>query len=227
MAKLVLSSGGTVIQQYFVDKERISIGRDTQNQVVIDDPAVSREHATITTIGNDQILEDLKSSNGTVVNGARIARHILQHGDVVELGPYTLRYLNPKLSADISLERTMLIEPLEGSGQTKESGMAPESLSGTGTRAANVNLPKGSVKILYGPNAHKVMKLNRVVATFGKEGEQLAVITRRPMGYFITHVVGARFPRVNNATIGKEPRALKSNDVIEVAGETLEFLLDQ
>src|SRR5436190_3143165 len=121
MAKLVLSSGGTVLKQYFIDKETITIGRDPQSQVIIDDPAVSREHATVVTIGNDQILEDLKSSNGTVVNGGRISRHILQHGDVIELGPYTLRYLNPKLSADVSLERTMLIEPLEGGQAQKES----------------------------------------------------------------------------------------------------------
>jgi len=65
-----------------------------------------------------------------------------------------------------------------------------------------------------------------VVATFGKSGKQLAVVTRRPHGYFVTHVEGRRYPRVNQQMIGGEARLLRAGDVIEVADEQLTFLLD-
>ncbi|HVK55968.1 MAG TPA: FHA domain-containing protein [Burkholderiales bacterium] len=225
MAKLVLSSNGAVLHQYFIDKERLVIGRGEHNEVVVEDPAVSREHASITTVSNDQIIEDLQSSNGTFVNGARITRQILHHGDVIDVGPFNLRYLNPKQAGDINLEHTMLIEALPGGGSQQKSKIAPEEIGAT-ARAVKTRFPKGSVKVLFGPRAPNIIELNRVVAAFGRAGEQLAVITRRPMGYFITHVDGP-FPRVNRELIGKGPRALAPHDVIEVGGDTLEFLLDQ
>jgi pSer/pThr/pTyr-binding forkhead associated (FHA) protein len=230
MAKLVLSSGGTVLHQYFIDKDRLTIGRDEHNQIVIDDPAISREHASITTVGNDQILEDLQSSNGTLVNGTRISRQILHHGDVIEFGPFNLRYLNPKLAAEINLEHTMLIGALQppdnGAGAPSKPKISSEGISPTSTRAVKTRFPKGRVKVIFGPRAPNIIELDRVIATFGKPGEQLAVITRRPMGFFITHVEGSVYPKVNKQAIGKEPRALLNNDVIEVGGDTLEFLLD-
>ena len=79
---------------------------------------------------------------------------------------------------------------------------------------------------MAGSRAGSVIELDRVVATFGKSGNQLAVVTRRPHGYFITHVEGRRFPRVNRRSVGKEARMLHNGDVIEVADEKLEFLLD-
>lgn len=96
MAKLTLSSGGTLLNQYFIDKERLTVGRGSECDITIDDPMVSRVHAGIITVGNDQIVEDLQSVNGTVVNGVRVSRQILKHGDVIEFGAFFLRYLNPK-----------------------------------------------------------------------------------------------------------------------------------
>jgi len=228
MAKLVLSLEGAVLQQCFIEKERLTIGRDAHNKVVIDDPIVSREHAAITTVGNDQILEDLQSSNGTVVNGGRITRHILHHGDVIEFGNYHLRYLNPKLSGDINLERTMLIEslPRDLKAPPQSAGLTPTEVAATAARTVKVRFPKGSIKALFGPRAPSTVELNRVITTFGKQGESFAVITRRPMGYFITHVDGAKQALVNKQPIGKSPHPLNPNDVIEVAGDTFEFQLD-
>ena len=96
MTKLVLSSGGTVLHQQFIDQARITIGRGAYNHIVISDAAMSREHAAIVTVGDDRIVEDLDSSNGTFVNGSRISRRILQHRDVIEFGAFNLCYLNTK-----------------------------------------------------------------------------------------------------------------------------------
>lgn len=225
MAKLVLSLNGTVLNQYFIDKARISIGRDACNDVVIDDPRLSREHASIVTVGEDQIVEDLQSSNGTLVNGSPLVRQILQHRDVIELGAHHLRYLSSRVAGDADLERTMLIAALPRSAVPADS--AP-LIDVPAVRAAKSWFPEGSIKVLAGSGQHAVgesVRLDRVVATFGIPGEQLVVITRRPAGYFLTHVEGARHPRVNQQSIGTAAYALHDGDVIEAAGYQLEFRL--
>ena len=79
MAKLILSLDGSVIKEVPLDKERLTIGRRPHNDLQIDNLAVSGEHALIVTILNDSFLEDLGSTNGTLVNGVPIKKHILQH----------------------------------------------------------------------------------------------------------------------------------------------------
>jgi pSer/pThr/pTyr-binding forkhead associated (FHA) protein len=222
MAKLVLSSGGSILFQCFLDQERLNVGRAAHNQIVIDDAAVSEEHAVIVPVGNDHILEDLQTVNGTLVNGTRVARRILQHGDVMQFGAFYLRYLNPRASSERDLERTMLIAGLEGLVED-----TPPEFFAPSARRARTHFPKGRVRVIAGSRTGSTLELDRVVATFGVPGDQLAVITRRPHGYFITHVEGRRYPRVNNETLGKEEaRPLQGGDVIELADEKLEFLLD-
>lgn len=224
MAKLILSVGGTAVHQCFVDQLRVTIGRDTGNQIVIDDPAVSRVHAAILQVGNDHIVEDLDSAAGTHVNGARVPRRILQHGDVMDFGRHTLRYLNPK-SEESELDRTMLIRALPKIPDKAQqpSPERPDDATINTARATKVNLPSGRVNMLAGARSGTQIELDRVVATFGTTGGELAVITRRPQGYFITHVEGERHPRVNGEELDGEPHALRTGDVIEVAHEKFEF----
>lgn len=227
MAKLVLSSGGSIVFQCFVDTEPLNVGRAAHNHVVIDDVAVSEEHAIIVPVGNDHILEDLQGTDGTVVNGTPVARRILQHGDVMQFGAFYLRYLNPRASAERDLERTMLIAGLQEQATDARHEWLPEAVVGTrAARPARIHFPTARVRVLAGTRAGDTIELDRVVAIFGRPGEQLAVITRRPHGYFITHVEGRRYPRVNGATLGKEARVLRHGDVINVADEKLVFELD-
>ncbi len=227
MAKLVLSKGGSVLYQCFLDKDRVSVGRDAHNQVVVDDPAVAGEHAEIVSIGNDHILE-VRTASGTFVNGRRVDRHILQHGDVVELGSFYLRYLNPRVASAIDLERTMLIDGLYGAADEagKESRPPAAVARVPSARPGKIRFPKGRIKVLAGKRAGSIVELDRVVATLGKRGDRLAVLTRRPHGYFITHVEGRRYPRVNGQSVGKEARMLQNGDIIEFADEKLQFLME-
>jgi len=229
MAKLVLSRGGSIVHQCLLDKERVHVGKRPHNQVVIDDPGVNDEHAVIIPVGNDHILENLESASGTFVNGSRVVRHILQHGDVMQFGAFSLRYLNPRASADRDLERTMLIAGLREriDAAQRESGRLAEAVRVPAARLPRIHFPKGTMNVIAGRRAGDTITLDRVVATFGRPGNALAVVTRRPHGYFITHVEGRRYPRVNRRPIGKEARLLRHGDVIEVADEQLEFLLDQ
>lgn len=227
MAKLVLSLNGSVLNQVFIDKPCLNIGRDAGNDIVIADPLLSRVHARILSVGEDHIVEDLQSSNGTLVNGSALGRKILHHRDVIGLGSHSLCYLNTRLAGEVDLERTMLIQALPLGGEPAEAG-AVDAVPAI--RAARAWLPVGSVKVLAGgTGAHAVgdsVRLDRVVTTFGTPGEQLVVIGRRPQGYFLTHVEGARLPRVNRRAISTEPHALHDGDQIEAAGYHLEFRLE-
>lgn len=95
MAKLQFSLDGNALGEYELNKERTTIGRRPVNDIHIDNLAVSGEHAAITTIGNDSFLEDLNSTNGTLVNNKLIKKHVLHHNDVIEFGKYQLLYINP------------------------------------------------------------------------------------------------------------------------------------
>ncbi|HET9763487.1 MAG TPA: FHA domain-containing protein [Casimicrobiaceae bacterium] len=220
MAKIVLSIGGAIVQQRFVDKETIAIGGHADNGLVIDDPAVEPKHAAILCVGNDHILEDLGSSAGTLVNGTRVTRHILQHGDVVQLGSFYLRYVNPR-AADADFERTMLISGMPGLGDA-----AGPAAAKTPAARSRVRFPSGRARMTAGPRAGQTVALDRVIAVFGSSGRGRAVVTRRPHGYSVTHVEGRRHPRVNGAPIGTRPRALAHGDRVEAGDEAFDFMLD-
>lgn len=227
MAKLILSLNGTVINQYFIDKPCITIGREPGNDIVIEDPVLSRQHARILTVGNDQIVEDLQSSNGTKLNGRPLTRQILQHSDVIELGNHHLRYMNTRVAAEVDLERTMIIKGLAQMAEMAAQA-APVAVAPT-ARPTKIKLPEGKVTILASQGGHasgEKLCLDRVVATFGTPGEQLLVIARRPQGYVLTHVEGPQFPKVNRQSIGSAPHLLRDGDQIEMAGWHLEFHLE-
>jgi predicted component of type VI protein secretion system len=231
MAKLVLSLDGDVLGYHFLEKGRFGIGRKAHNEMQIDDSSVSKEHAAILTVGNDQILEDLGSTNGTLVNGVVIKKHILQNNDVIEIGRYQLRYINQKAQAGMDFDRTMMMMPMpnlrrskdHGDSETKTAEQVDTAVSVA--RAANASFPLGGVKGLEGTHAGQTLELSRPLATFGKSGIQVAVINRRPHGYTITHVEGKKRPLVNMRPIDEESHALQEGDEIEVGGERLEFFL--
>ena len=94
MAKLILSMDGLVLKEIPLSKERTTSGRKAHNDIQIDNLAVSGEHAVIVTILNDSFMEDLGSTNGTLVNGNPVKKHILQSNDVIEIGKYKLKYVS-------------------------------------------------------------------------------------------------------------------------------------
>lgn len=264
MAKLILSMDGLVLKEIPLTKERTTIGRKPHNDIQIDNLAVSGEHAVIVTILNDSFLEDLGSTNGTVVNGNAIKKHFLQNNDVVELGKYKLKFVGeaaPAAGAEkADFEKTMVLRPSAmkaAADQARTMAAAPgggvqtaavaaraaaAQQAATNATAAGVAdkdarsvppaaaqpraaQPLGAIQLLSGGNAGKELELTKPLTTLGKPGLQVAVLTRRPQGYFITHVEGAARPTVNGQQIGPAPTALKDHDVIELAGVKMEFFL--
>ena len=111
MARLILSLDNQVLAEYNMTKERYTVGRLPDNDVRIDNPAVSGHHSLIINILNDSFLEDLNSTNGTYVNGKLIKKHALQHGDVLTIGHHQLRFSDEQINepAQDEFEKTMVI----------------------------------------------------------------------------------------------------------------------
>jgi pSer/pThr/pTyr-binding forkhead associated (FHA) protein len=111
MARLILSLDSQVLAEYNMSKERYTVGRLPDNDVRIDNPAVSGHHSLIINILNDSFLEDLNSTNGTYVNGKLIKKHALQHGDVITIGHHQLRFADQQTNdaEQDEFEKTMVI----------------------------------------------------------------------------------------------------------------------
>lgn len=287
-AKLILSMDGSVIKEYTLNKERTTIGRKPHNDIVIDNLAVSGEHAVILTMQNDSFLEDLDSTNGVMVNGVQIKKHFLQNNDVIEIGKYKLKYMGRQQSQmqaeEADFEKTMV---LRGPAKAQKPGVSPTALSYENTgrfeaasgktgkfeiaggktgkfeianektgkfeianektgkfETTNLQMeisrpltsqggqpvpgaPLAAVQILSGPNIGKELELVKNLTTLGKPGVQVAVLTRRPHGYFITHVEGANYPVLNGKVLDEHPHQLNDHDIIELAGIKMEFYIKE
>ena len=253
-AKLILSMNGAVLREYPLNKERMTIGRKAHNDIVIDNLAVSGEHAAVVTIMHDSFLEDLDSTNGLEVNGVPTKKHFLQNNDVIEIGKHKLKYINDQITQTTSadFERTMVMRGPVGQPPAAKAGTmktqakpdhagvgeqdeitgkfdAPASAAKPAAPAATKPAAQGEsakiavVQILTGPNAGKELELVKNLTTLGKPGLQVAVLTRRPQGFFITHVEGAKFPLVNGEALTNQAYQLNDHDVIELAGIKMEF----
>lgn len=242
MGKLILSLDGSVIREIPLNKERITIGRKPHNDIQIENLAVSGEHACIVTLLNDSFLEDLGSTNGTLVNGNPVKKHILQNNDMVEIGKYKLKFIAeavapqaPEPAAVEDFEKTMILRaPVAEKAAAVAVSPPPMrrgDTDGDGVVTAPTPQPTApavaAIQILNGPSAGREMVFTKNLTTLGKAGVQVAVIARRPHGYFITHVEGARFPVVNGKTLDAQAHPLQDHDVIELAGVKMEFFFKQ
>lgn len=234
MAKLVLSLNGAIQGEYELNQERLTIGRKPDNDIQIDNLAVSGKHALIITILDDSFLEDLGSTNGTYVNGKLVKKHALKDGDVIAIGKHELKYVNENATVDDDeFEKTMIIKPGSASAAVaaaqaaEKAGAAAAPAAVDKPGAAPAGMPLGRLTVLNGPIAGKELELTKALVTLGKPGTQVAVISRRPQGYFLTHIEsdgdGKRYPVVNGEAIGPKAYQLKNSDLIELAGIKMEF----
>ena len=238
MARLVLSLDGQVMAEYNMNKERYTVGRLPDNDIRIDNAAVSGHHSLIINILNDSFLEDLNSTNGTYVNGKLIKKHALQHGDVVTVGHHQLRFVEDDEAQD-EFEKTMVIQPssrpvekVRAASEVAEK--ASPALSATAkSRALNdtsaAALKKAKLQVLSGAFAGRELELSKALTTLGRPGVQVAAITRRAEGYFIVHVDSGKdndFPLLNGNAIGANATRLADNDVIQLAGVKMGFFVN-
>jgi hypothetical protein len=216
---------GLVLKEIPLNKERLTIGRRPLNDIQIDNLAISGEHAAIVTILNDSFLEDLNSTNGTLVNGQPIQKHVLKNNDVIELGKYKLKFMAEEpvsFTDNAPVFRAAGVptypEPERTFADTQIMVQRPQA-------APAPTPPKATIRLLNGPNAGKVVELEKSLTTLGKPGVQVAVISRRPDGVYVTHVEGAKFPTVNGTAIDGDAFLLEDKDVVEIAGVRMELVI--
>jgi len=219
MPRLILSMDGLVLKEMALEKERTTIGRKPHNDIQIDNLAISGEHAAIVTILNDAFLEDMNSTNGTYVNGQPVKKHVLQDKDVIELGKYRLKFLADGATPQSEQDEAMTFS--QGAAQAEGRPAAPEPATAPPSPAPAAAI--GMIQILSGTHAGRTLELSKSLTTLGKPGSQVAVITRRPHGYFITHVEGTVFPVVNGRALDAQAYRLNDHDIIEIAGVKMEF----
>lgn len=207
MAKLIVSIDGVVIREVELTKERTSIGRRPYNDVVIDNLAVSGEHAALVRSEGVFFAEDLNSTNGSYLNSKTLKRERLSNGDIIEIGKYKIKFVGDEPAANY--DATMVMRP---------GAAAPV--------AAPAPTGNALIRVTSGSAAGRDVALTKVVTTIGKPGIAVAAITKRISGYVVAHVDGAGQTLLNGKAIGNEPELLKSGDTLELAGTAMQFHIE-
>ena len=213
MPRMIVSIDSVVIKEVELTKERTTLGRRPYNDIVIDNLAISGEHAVIHMSGSEVEIEDLGSTNGTYVNAKSVKRQELRNGDIVEVGKYKIRFLHD--AEGENFEKTMVFKP----GMVPPL-VAPRAPAAVPAAAASLS---ALIRVMSGAAAGREVALLKVVTTIGKPGVAVASITRRHQGYVLAHVEGPDMPLVNGTPIGEAPIPLKNGDRIALAGTEMQF----
>jgi len=211
MPKLTVSIDGVVIKEIELTQERTTLGRRPYNDIVIDNLAVSGEHAVFVMRNGQVTIDDLHSTNGTYVNGRAIRSEVLHDNDQLDIGRYKIRFFQPAVA-----EAPAATAPAEPTSTAWPSQEVP----------AHPQPPAARIRVLSGPAAGREAPLVKVVTTLGKPGVAVAAITQRANGYTIATVDGTISPKVNGQPLGDEPLTLRHDDVIELADTQVRFLQD-
>jgi len=215
-SKLVVTLDGAVINEFVIDKDTISIGRKLNNDIQLNELTVSGNHSVIQCTDEEAYIKDLASTNGTLLNGVRITKSTLTHGDIIQIGNYQFAY---HASQDV-YEPTMFIK-----AEFEESKNDIENINPIET----TNMPIAGVRVLTGPLKTKVLELRKPFNTIGFDGEKFAIIARNPDGYTISALSDKKYkqktniPKINGTSIGKDFKKLKDHDVIELLDTQIEF----
>ena len=203
MPQLIASVQDVEVKHVFLHKDRTTLGRKPDNDIVLDTMVVSGHHCAFDLVGlADVYVEDLGSTNGTFVNARVVKQRTRLHdGDLVAIGPYRIRYLQAS-------------EEPSAFGSTQQLALEPAPLS-------------ASFAVVSGSSAGLEMPVVKAVTTFGKPGVCIVSVAQRRGGYFVTHLGGETAPLLNGGAIGTEAVRLADQDVLDVAGTRMRFQLGE
>jgi pSer/pThr/pTyr-binding forkhead associated (FHA) protein len=221
-SKLIITLDGEVVKEYVINKEAITIGRKRENDIQLNDLTVSGRHALITVQNDTPIVEDLGSTNGTLLNGSHINKATLQHGNVVQIGHHLFTYMNdekekyePTMSVRAEHDNTQIVLP--------EWDMGSKAVKVRGQ-------PLGALRKKDDPIGTNGIEMNKRYSSLGYQGRRLAQITRESNGYSIIGVSNGNnrratdVPLINGDKLDSTmPRKLKEQDIISIAGVEMEF----
>jgi pSer/pThr/pTyr-binding forkhead associated (FHA) protein len=228
MSKLIMKFNDAVMREVPLQHTKVTVGRKSDNDIVVDNPAVSGHHAQVTHVQSVFFIEDLGSTNGTYVNEKRIERRQLAHGDRILIGKHVFIYEDdhpperPRPSG-IESDKTIILDP-RSRRETEDA--APAKTPG----------PLGMLEVVSGRTDHAKYDLNARLTIVGSQAgagvrlsgwfapKTAALISRLPDGYYISTAEGGRPVLVNGLPIDKRAD-LKDGDLIEVAGVKMYFFM--
>ena len=242
VAKIVIIKDDKPIDQVALGTRPMIIGRKSDCDISIKDPAVSGAHARLAVEGGFFIVEDLGSTNGIMVGGKRVERHKLNNGDTIVIGEHKLRFMVPQ---DMPVPKA---KPIKSKAPTAPGGervdktqkldrrSLPEAETAKAAPPVAPRKPVDPDKPIDYTKAHLIITTGNgqgdridlsAMTTVGEPGIQVAAVSRRPQGHFIIHVDGGKekdkTPLVNGEPTGFKSRKLEPGDVIEVAGIEMEY----
>lgn len=204
MPQLIATVGGVEVKHVYLAKDRTTLGRRGDNDIVLDNAAVSGRHCVFELKGlADVYVEDLGSTNGTFVNNKRVRRQKLEDDDVLAIGSFRLRFL----------------------AASEESGFGATSVLQQGPNPPVLPKVHASFKVLSGSSAGLQVPVVKAVSTFGKPGVAVIAVSHRRTGYFAASLAGEQVPQLNGRPLGPDPVLLSDQDVIEIAGTRMQFVL--
>jgi len=201
MAKLVISMNGLNVREYMLEGERVTLGRSSANDIVLNESVVSGQHAVLQ-LGEEATITDLDSTNGTYLNGKQVKKSPLHHNDVIAIGNHSLLFVDESVQDFAS---TMVL-------QADTQDVAPTQVA---------------LKLLNGPRAGELMPITKRRTSLGKPGVQVAVIMQEGDGYQLQPVaVGSNriSTRINGKPIGESAVVLSFGDEITIADARLAFI---
>jgi pSer/pThr/pTyr-binding forkhead associated (FHA) protein len=229
VAEVFLKYKDDVIKKIPLEKDITTIGRKVENDIQIDNLAVSGFHAMSVREGEQMLIEDLNSLNGTFVNGMKVSRHVLSNGDVVLIGTHTLDFVISESieiekkdvqTRDHLLDETVILEPEEQQkilASTEKLEVIGGFIIVEGSTDKNDYLIKERVAAI-GKDDHAGIRLKGFFAP-----KVAALINRRREGYFISPSSG-KIMKVNGEKISRR-HDLKDGDMVEVSGIKMQFYI--
>jgi len=231
MAKIIIKLNDEVVDHIDLRQGDMKVGRKPGCEIVLDNLAVSGEHANIFTIGDDSFIQDLGSTNGTYINNKRIAKHHLRNGDTVVIGQHSLLYLQESARAterpSEDFAKTVVINPMAPtSTPATKPNTAPAEVSVTSPPEKTNSSSAAALFVLDGRSSGRRIDITKSVTNLGKTGRPAGVIMRLPDGYALRAAGDQDVPRVNGRTVSEQGVKLRNGDIIEVAGTRLQFYLN-
>ncbi|WP_455206126.1 FHA domain-containing protein [Kaarinaea lacus] len=222
MSKLIVSLDGEIVKEVVIEQETITVGRKHENDIQLNDLTVSGRHAMITTNEDgESIVEDLGSTNGTLVNGNHVVKSTLQHGNVIQIGHHLFTYMNDSKE---KYEPTMFVRAEHDETQI----VLPEW--DMGSKAVNLRgQPLGALRKINDPLGNAGIEMSKKYNTIGYQGRKLAQITRGEDGYTIIGLKNVKnrrstdIPLINGTKLSGAPEKLHEKDIISIAGIEMEF----
>ncbi|MFC1603215.1 FHA domain-containing protein [Pseudomonadota bacterium] len=201
--KLEIFTGDKLVNELPLNKAALLIGRDPQGDVQLMDPRISRRHARLTQISSGYYIEDCNSTNGTLLNGKPVQKHLFKPGDSLRIGDFELRYVSESGAKRAASRSSAVVQPITKNRRNK--------------------LQKGTLFFLQGSQEGEVKSLTKLLFTIGCPGASVAVIARRTHGTYLLHI-GGELPEVNGVEIVNTVQ-LQDGDVIDVGKDKIKINL--